>query len=66
MTEEKRSPGRPQGKKTIVVAVRISEELREALDAHLDRLQTRFGVKSSRSAMVEHALRQYLDGVEKG
>ena len=61
----KKPAGRPRGAETQVLAVRVAVDLRERLDRHLDYLETRFGVKSSRSAMIEHALRQYLDGVEK-
>jgi len=58
---EQRKGGRPKGDRTRVIAVRISETLRERLDAHLDKLETRHGLKSSRSAMLSHALKKYLD-----
>jgi len=61
----KKSAGRPKGTETRVLAVRVTEELRERLDRHLDYIEIRHGVKSSRSAMISHALRQYLDSVEK-
>ncbi len=62
MTERKKG-GRPKSNRTEVIAVRISEELRERLDLHLDRLETRHGVKSSRSALTAHALQTYLDSL---
>jgi len=65
MTERKKG-GRPKSNRTEVIAVRISEELRERLDLHLDRLEVRHGVKSSRSAMTAYALQTYLDGLEEG
>jgi Arc/MetJ-type ribon-helix-helix transcriptional regulator len=58
--------GRPKSDiETEVIAVRASVELRERLDAYLDYLFTREGIRASRSAMIEHALRIFLDAKEQ-
>jgi len=58
--------GRPKSDvETTVVAVRIPVDLRERLDRHLDIMEIKHGVKSSRSAMMSHALRFFLDAQDE-
>jgi len=60
-----RKAGRPKGpEETITIAIRIPVSLRERLDRHLDRLETRHGIKSNRGAMCRHALVKLLDAEE--
>ena len=51
--------GRPQGDEpTCVLAVRVPIALREALDRYLDALETRIGLKASRTCCMRHIPRQ--------
>jgi hypothetical protein len=53
--------GRPKGDEpTCVLAVRVSIALREQLDRYLDALETRIGLKASRTEIIRHALRRFL------
>jgi hypothetical protein len=53
--------GRPPGDEpTCVLAVRVPVALREELDRSLDALETRLGLKASRTAIIRHALRVLL------
>jgi len=53
--------GRPKGdESTCVLAVRVPIALREELDRYLDALETRIGLKASRTAIIRHALRRFL------
>jgi len=61
----KKSAGRPKSAETRVVAVRITEELRERLDRWLDIMEIRHGLKTSRSAAISHALKLFLDAQEE-
>ena len=62
-----KSPGRPKGEEeTMTIAIRIPLSLKERLDRHLDRLETRHGIKSNRGAMCRHALVKLLDEEELG
>ena len=62
----KKGPGRPKGlEETVTIAIRIPVSLRERLDKHLDRLETRMGLKANRASICRHALARYLDEQEK-
>jgi len=62
----KKKAGRPKGpEETITITVRIPISLRERLDRHLDRLETRHGIKGNRASITRHALTRYLDEQEK-
>jgi len=61
-----RAPGRPKGEATCVISVRMPTDLRERLDRHLDRLVTQHGIKTSRIALICHAVQLYLEGQESG
>jgi metal-responsive CopG/Arc/MetJ family transcriptional regulator len=60
-----RAPGRPKGEETCVISVRMPVDLRERLDRHLDRLVTKHGIKTSRVALISHAVQVYLEGHEE-
>jgi Arc/MetJ-type ribon-helix-helix transcriptional regulator len=46
---------------TCVIAVRVPLALRDQLDRYLDRLETRVGLKASRTEIIRHALRLFLE-----
>ncbi len=61
----KKRAGRPKGpEETVSIAVRIPVSLRERLDRHLDRFETRMGLKANRASICRHALARYLDEQE--
>ncbi len=63
----KKRPGRPKGpEETTTITIRIPVSLRERLDRHLDRLETRMGLKANRASICRHALVRYLDEQEGG
>jgi len=41
--------------------VRVPVALRDDLDRYLDALETRVGLKASRTEIIRHALRLFLD-----
>ena len=58
----KKKAGRPKGQEeTVSIAVRVPVSLREKLDRHLDRLETRHGIKANRASICRHALVRYLN-----
>jgi hypothetical protein len=60
-----RKAGRPKGPEpTTLIAVRIPQSLVERLDRHLDRLETRHGIKTNRASITRHALKLFLDQEE--
>ena len=55
--------GRPRNEEeTCVLSVRLPVTLRDELDRYLDRLEIRQGIKASRTDMIRHALRRFLEG----
>ena len=58
----KKKVGRPEGQEeTVSIAIRVPISLREKLDRHLDRLETRHGIKTNRASICRHALVRYLN-----
>jgi hypothetical protein len=57
-----RPPGRPKADEpTEIIPVRVRVTERERLDRHLDWLESRMGLRASRSALLARALTEYLD-----
>ena len=61
----RRRPGRPPVEDpTEVIPVRIRTSERARLDTHLNRLESRVGLRASRSSVIARALTFYLDAEE--
>jgi hypothetical protein len=57
-----RPPGRPKADEpTEILPVRVRVTERERLDRHLDWLESRMGLRASRSGVMARALTAYLD-----
>src|SRR5439155_26314043 len=61
----RRRPGRPPVEDpTEVIPVRIRTGERARLDTHLNRFESRVGLRASRSSVIARALTFYLDAEE--
>ena len=56
------SRGRPRNEEeTCVLSVRLPVVLRDQLDHHITQLEKQTGIKASRTDMIRHALRRFLE-----
>ena len=62
----RRRPGRSKrdDEPTGTMTIRLPQSLLARLDRHVDQLETRIGLKASRTAIARHALQRYLDAQE--
>lgn len=71
MDAERTLPGRRAGRPksdnepTGTITIRLPQSLLNRLDRHLDRLETRIGLKASRTEITRHALKRYLESQEE-
>jgi hypothetical protein len=62
-----RRAGRPkrEDEPTGTITIRLPQSLLNRLDRHLDRLETRIGLKATRTEITRHALKLYLESQEE-
>ena len=60
-----RRVGRPKGKASLVVNVRIPLDLLARIDRYLDYLETTTGMKANRGMIANRALVEFLERHEK-